>query len=114
MTGSVVVADVIRRVAGTIVVDEPSTRIDGKTQTAGEDIANTKLWAVPTGRDHVPSHASLVTLVYPAALAVQVSALHYIQHDVVGTGFSIDVDRIVEPDNSTTLLGMINSFAPVA
>lgn len=86
----------------------PQTRIEGEIQQLDPHHPVTELWQVIAGKAPGRTGAGQVTLFDSVGFAIEdFSALRYVHDRLPGTGFSIDLDLLADPDEPRDLFGML-------
>ncbi|MFN3279461.1 MAG: ornithine cyclodeaminase [Paracoccus hibiscisoli] len=106
--GKTELAPAILHRAGIFVEYPPQTRIEGEIQQLDPDHPVTELWQVIAGQAPGRTDAAQVTLFDSVGFAIEdFSALRHIHHRLQGTGLSLELDMIADPDDPRDLFGMI-------
>ncbi|MCG6111378.1 MAG: ornithine cyclodeaminase [Paracoccus sp.] len=106
--GKTELAPAILHRAGIFVEYPPQTRIEGEIQQLDPDHPVTELWQVIAGQAPGRSDAAQVTLFDSVGFAIEdFSALRHIHRRLQGTGLSLELDMIADPDDPRDLFGMI-------
>ncbi|MEN8892677.1 ornithine cyclodeaminase [Planktotalea arctica] len=97
----------------TIFVEYPEqTRIEGEIQQLASDHPVTELWQVLNGTAKGRTSEQQITLFDSVGFAIEdFSALRYIKNAIEGTGFSIQLDMLADPDDPRDLFGMVQRSA---
>nr|WP_026310396.1 ornithine cyclodeaminase [Neomegalonema perideroedes] len=100
-------ADVLNR--SEVFVEYPEqTRIEGEIQQMPADFPVTELWRVLRGEAKGRSSDQAITLFDSVGFAVEdFSALRYVRDKLAGTGLSVDLDMLADPDEPRDLFGML-------
>jgi len=99
--------DILLR-SGIFVEFTPQTRIEGEIQQLAPDHPVVELSQVISGEAEGRTSAEQVTLFDSVGFAVEdFSALRYVHDRLPGTGFSIDLDLLADPDEPRDLFGML-------
>ncbi|MGB7319214.1 MAG: ornithine cyclodeaminase [Planktotalea sp.] len=96
-----------------IFVEYPEqTRIEGEIQQLESEHPVTELWQVLNGTQAGRTSQQQVTLFDSVGFAIEdFSALRYIKTAIQGTGFSIQLDMLADPDDPRDLFGMVQRSA---
>lgn len=106
--GKTELAPAILHRAGIFVEYPPQTRIEGEIQQLDPDHPVTELWQVIAGQAPGRTDAAQVTLFDSVGFAIEdFSALRHIHRRLQGTGLSLELDMIADPDDPRDLFGMI-------
>ena len=92
----------------------PQTRIEGEIQQLPADSPITELWQVIVGEAPGRRSATEVTVFDSVGFAIEdFSVLRFVRDAIVGTGFSSNIDLVVEPEDPKDLFGLVaGSIAP--
>jgi ornithine cyclodeaminase len=86
----------------------PQTRIEGEIQQLPPDHPVVELSQVIDGKAPGRTSAEQVTLFDSVGFAIEdFSALRYVHDRLPGTGFSVDLDLLADPDEPRDLFGML-------
>jgi ornithine cyclodeaminase len=86
----------------------PQTRIEGEIQQVDPDHPVVELSQVIAGERKGRTSAEQVTLFDSVGFAIEdFSALRYVHDRLPGTGFSVDLDLLADPDEPRDLFGML-------
>ncbi|SFS12144.1 ornithine cyclodeaminase [Agrococcus baldri] len=103
---------ILRR--GPVFVEHtPQTRVEGEIQHQGDDFAVTELWQVIAGSAAGRESDQQVTIFDSVGFAIEdFSALRFLHERVQGTGHSIEIDLVAEPEDPKDLWGIIGAPVP--
>jgi ornithine cyclodeaminase len=90
----------------------PQTRIEGEIQQLAPDHPVTELWQVITGTSPGRHDARQITLFDGVGFATEdFSALRWLHHRIEGSGLTLGLDMIADPDDPRDLYGMLRRAA---
>ena len=99
--------DILRR-SDIFVEYEPQTRLEGEIQQLPFSHPVTELWQVIAGQAPGRGNEKQITLFDSVGFATEdFSALRYVRHKLLGTGFYAELDLIADPDEPRDLFGML-------